>query len=54
MHGSAGVISTTIEGKQRVWCYEKVREKRKNKKKKKGEARRESYRGNGERIKIQR
>ena len=52
MHGSAGKMSTTIEGKQRIWWYEKVREKKK--KKKKGEARRESYRGNGERIKIQR
>ena len=46
MHGSAGKISTSIEGKQRIWWYEKVR--------KKEEARRESYRGNGERIKIQR
>ena len=51
MHGSARNISTTIEGKQRIWWYEKVGKKKEKKKK---EARRESYRGNGERKKIQR
>ena len=39
MHGSAGKMSTTIEGKQRIWWYEKVREKEKRKKKKKLEER---------------
>ena len=29
MHGSAGKISTSIEGKQRIWWYEKVRKKKK-------------------------
>ena len=29
MHGSAGKISTSIEVKQRIWWYEKVRKKKK-------------------------
>ena len=32
MHGSAGKISTTIEGKQRIWWYEKLRKKKRKKK----------------------